>query len=157
MRRMLTRRVNVVRIVRARNWYAVCIVNVVTNVSTKRGNRIMGSKPKGKVRRAILKQDSKCVYCRVRFSTEVDHILPRARGGSNSWFNLVGSCAKCNRAKRDRTPKEAGLTMRLPIRFFYPRPEIVEIETRGTPVPGSSVSVLPPPDKRAIPAGIVPA
>lgn len=48
-----------------------------------------------------------CAYCGRGPSRTVDHIEPRSRptrglGGAHSWTNLVGACARCNGAKRDR-------------------------------------------------------
>jgi 5-methylcytosine-specific restriction endonuclease McrA len=34
---------------------------------------------------------------------ELDHVVPRAHGGSNKVANLVLACDPCNRTKRDRT------------------------------------------------------
>ena len=42
---------------------------------------------------------------------EVDHVLPESRGGAWAWENLVTSCGNCNRAKSNRTPDEAGMTL----------------------------------------------
>ena len=35
----------------------------------------------------------------------VDHVLPRSRGGGDTWFNLVAACQHCNGLKGDRTPQ----------------------------------------------------
>lgn len=45
-----------------------------------------------------------CHYCIVREATTRDHIVPRAKGGTDAWWNLVPSCVPCNRAKSDRMP-----------------------------------------------------
>ncbi len=47
-----------------------------------------------------------CAYCGGPGGT-VDHVEPRARaargiGSAHSWLNVVGACARCNGAKRDR-------------------------------------------------------
>lgn len=39
---------------------------------------------------------------RVEVATDVDHILPRARGGSNRWENLQALCHACHSAKTVR-------------------------------------------------------
>lgn len=49
-----------------------------------------------------------CAYCG-EFGNTVDHIMPKSRGGKDTWGNLVTACHKCNGMKRDRTPEEAGL------------------------------------------------
>lgn len=43
---------------------------------------------------------------------DVDHVTPRARGGGNSWDNLVTCDMQINRVKADKTAQEAGLTLR---------------------------------------------
>lgn len=59
-----------------------------------------------------------CMYCgrhrselRARQFLTRDHILPRARGGANTWQNVVTSCSPCNNRKRDRLPAEAGMSL----------------------------------------------
>lgn len=54
----------------------------------------------------------KCVYCGSGANLTLDHVLPRSRGGDNSWENLVTCCRKCNAKKDDRTPEEARMKMR---------------------------------------------
>ena len=51
-----------------------------------------------------------CQYCgrRGKLMT-VDHVIPRDRGGTSSWDNLVICCAACNNRKANRTPREAGM------------------------------------------------
>ncbi|GAB7193627.1 HNH endonuclease [Kineococcus sp. NUM-3379] len=63
-------------------------------------------------RRAVLERDRHtCVYCGARART-VDHLLPRSRGGPDTWENLAACCEACNTAKADRTPQEAGMRPR---------------------------------------------
>lgn len=57
------------------------------------------------------RDDRRCGYCAGPAAT-VDHILPRSRGGRNTWTNTVAACAACNQAKGDRTPAEAGMRLR---------------------------------------------
>lgn len=63
-------------------------------------------------RRGVLQRDNReCAYCGKRAAT-VDHIQPVSRGGGNSWMNTVAACVKCNSRKADKTPAEAGMTLR---------------------------------------------
>lgn len=66
-------------------------------------------------RKNIFTRDGyRCMYCGARKAgsdLELEHILPRSRGGKNSWDNLVAACRKCNSRKNDRTPEEAGMTL----------------------------------------------
>jgi 5-methylcytosine-specific restriction endonuclease McrA len=66
----------------------------------------------GRVTRdGVLRRDQRiCAYCG-GYADTVDHVLPRCRGGGDSWFNLVAACQSCNGVKGDRTPQEAGMTM----------------------------------------------
>ena len=42
----------------------------------------------------------------------IDHVIPKSRGGENSYTNWVCSCKHCNEViKKNRTPKEAGLEL----------------------------------------------
>lgn len=55
-----------------------------------------------------------CQYCGVRFArTELnlDHVIPRSRGGVSTWENVVCSCHACNRHKGGRSPEEAGMQL----------------------------------------------
>ena len=55
------------------------------------------------------KFDRTCIYCGVQhIPLEVEHLLPKSRGGSNRVSNLGISCKPCNRAKGNKTPEEFG-------------------------------------------------
>ena len=63
-------------------------------------------------RAGVLTRDGRvCGYCGGH-ATTIDHILPRSRGGRNTWLNTVAACANCNGRKGDRTPAEAGMPLR---------------------------------------------
>lgn len=50
--------------------------------------------------------DLRCRACGSEESLEIDHILPRSRGGSNRPENLQLLCAKCNGSKGAKTMEE---------------------------------------------------
>ena len=55
-----------------------------------------------------------CCYCGNKFKSEdlnLDHILPRSRGGKTEWKNIVLSCIPCNSKKDDNLPHEANMKM----------------------------------------------
>jgi len=64
-------------------------------------------------RRNILHRDNyTCQYCGdKRHDLTIDHIIPRSRGGLDSWDNVAAACLRCNVKKGDRTPKEAGMPL----------------------------------------------
>lgn len=60
----------------------------------------------------IFKRDNyTCTYCGSHKNLTVDHILPKSKGGLNSWENLITSCFSCNSRKGDRTPEQANLKL----------------------------------------------
>jgi 5-methylcytosine-specific restriction endonuclease McrA len=62
-------------------------------------------------RRGVLVRDRhRCAYCGRR-ATTVDHVVPRSRGGADSWLNTVAACAVDNQRKADRTPEQAGMAL----------------------------------------------
>jgi 5-methylcytosine-specific restriction endonuclease McrA len=62
-------------------------------------------------RRAVFARDKwTCQYCgSERATLTVDHVIPRSKGGSSAWDNIVTCCAPCNRRKGDRLPRHAGM------------------------------------------------
>ncbi len=80
--------------------------------------------PKARVRfsrfNIYARDDSTCQYCGRRLprsELNLDHVLPRSRGGSTTWENVVCSCVACNLRKGGRSPGEAGMRlMRAPSR-----------------------------------------
>ena len=65
-------------------------------------------------RKAVLARDAyTCQYCgRESHGLTVDHVIPRSRGGTSGWDNIVAACAPCNRRKGNRLPTEASMPLR---------------------------------------------
>lgn len=63
-------------------------------------------------RKNVFQRDNfTCQYCGERFQAgnlNIDHIVPRSRGGPNSWKNVVTSCKPCNNKKGDQLLTELG-------------------------------------------------
>jgi len=64
-------------------------------------------------RRNLLQRDHHtCQYCGARDQPlSVDHVLPRSRGGTDTWENVTTACLSCNVRKGNRTPKEAAMPL----------------------------------------------
>ena len=64
-------------------------------------------------RKNIIKRDHhQCQYCgKMEGPLTTDHVIPKTRGGTDSWENLVCACATCNKKKGGQTLKEAGMTL----------------------------------------------
>jgi 5-methylcytosine-specific restriction endonuclease McrA len=87
-------------------------------------------------RRNLLLRDAyRCQYCGeepgVR-ELNVDHVMPRSRGGRDTWDNLVISCRGCNLRKGKRTPDEAGmLLLRKPVKPGWSTAAHIVLTTRA--------------------------
>lgn len=52
-----------------------------------------------------------CQYCGSKPSKSdlnLDHVVPRSRGGKTTWDNIVASCFTCNGKKGSKTPEQLG-------------------------------------------------
>lgn len=77
--------------------------------------------PRAKVRfsrqNIYLRDGCTCQYCGKRFprsELNLDHVIPRSRGGRTTWDNIVCSCINCNLRKGGRTPQEASMKLLRP-------------------------------------------
>jgi len=72
-------------------------------------------------RRNVLERDRHtCQYCNYKGDDlTLDHVIPRSRGGGDTWENLVTACVRCNVKKGSRTPKEAAMPLRTQPRKPY--------------------------------------
>ena len=67
-------------------------------------------------RRAVFTRDGQtCVYCGGS-ATSIDHVVPRSRGGTHTWDNVVAACRRCNHTKADRSLAELGWSLPHPPR-----------------------------------------
>ncbi len=75
-------------------------------------------------RRGVLVRDSyTCIYCQATPGTvtkpkllaksdfTVDHIIPKSKGGKDTWGNTACACYQCNHRKGDRLAHEAGMKL----------------------------------------------
>jgi len=77
-----------------------------------------------------------CQYCGSQPGSEeltIDHVKPKSKGGVTSWTNCVLACVRCNRRKANKSPEQAGLTLRSkPIKPSW-NPRLVLHKVRNTP------------------------
>jgi 5-methylcytosine-specific restriction endonuclease McrA len=78
-----------------------------------------GARPPAKVgfnRQNLFKRDEhSCQYCGVELpgsKLQVEHVLPRSKGGPTTWTNCVAACDSCNSRKANQTPRQAGMKLR---------------------------------------------
>lgn len=63
-------------------------------------------------RRAVFARDGhRCQYCGSA-AENIDHVIPRSKGGPHAWDNVVAACRLCNSRKRDRMLEDSGMKLR---------------------------------------------
>jgi hypothetical protein len=101
----------------------------------------------------MVRDGGTCQYCGTR-ADSIDHVVPRSRGGTHTWDNVVAACRTCNVRKRDRLLHET--SMRLRRHPSAPRGPSWSIMATGS-VPGDWQPYLgegwPAPDISAVAAG----
>ncbi|MGA0846313.1 MAG: HNH endonuclease [Luteolibacter sp.] len=63
-------------------------------------------------RNVFLRDRFTCQYCEKVFpesQLNLDHVMPRDKGGRTTWENIVTSCFRCNTRKANKLPHEAGM------------------------------------------------
>ena len=82
----------------------------------------------------FLRDEWHCQYCGSKESTKeltFDHVIPKSRGGTTSWTNIVTACRTCNTQKGHKLPRECKM---------YPimdpvQPTIFELQEKGRKFP----------------------
>jgi hypothetical protein len=76
----------------------------------------------------VLRRDNfTCGYCgkssKNGLTMTHDHVIPRSRGGADTWENAITACTKCNSKKANRTPEEANMPLlwepTVPLRLYF--------------------------------------
>lgn len=63
-------------------------------------------------RRGVFARDGhRCQYCD-RPAENLDHVIPRSRGGEHTWENVVAACRPCNARKENRLLSDTDLRLR---------------------------------------------
>jgi len=73
----------------------------------------------------FLRDHHTCQYCRQEFTESelnLDHVVPRDKGGKTLWNNIVASCFDCNNRKANKLPHEANMFPKTPPRAPIWRP-----------------------------------
>lgn len=72
-------------------------------------SKILSNKPS---RALIYKRDNNtCQYCGSTRKLTIDHVVPRSKGGSDDWTNLVVACSSCNTKKGDTLLEQTGMKL----------------------------------------------
>lgn len=79
----------------------------------------------------FLRDEFSCQYCGARRDLTFDHVVPRARGGTTNWENVVAACSPCNLRKGARSLRQARMSLRRAPR----RPGAEELRNIGRKFP----------------------
>ena len=100
------------------NDYAVCtpsgLIRVPSVIVLSRFDKVPKRRPKFSARALWGRDNSRCQYTGKELKPSegnIDHILPRSRGGKTSWENCVLASKDVNSRKSDRLPEEVGLRL----------------------------------------------
>lgn len=58
------------------------------------------------------RDDYECQYCGSKKDLTIDHVIPRSKGGQDTWENLVACCTKCNLKKGDKILSETSMKLK---------------------------------------------
>jgi len=83
----------------------------------------------------FLRDNYTCQYCGKTGNLTIDHVIPKSKGGEDTWENVVACCMRCNNKKSDRLPEEEGMKL-LGMPYRPPSSLYLQI-TRQTSVPSS--------------------
>lgn len=66
-------------------------------------------------RNIFLRDKNTCMYCGKTSNDKslfnLDHVIPKSKGGKTTWDNIVLACVKCNSKKGNLSVKEAGMKL----------------------------------------------
>ena len=81
-------------------------------------------------RKNILKRDNNtCQYCgKSKSEITIDHVLPKDKGGNDSWNNLVVACKRCNMIKGNYLLKDIDMQL---IRKPFEPTKIIYLQNVG--------------------------
>lgn len=79
----------------------------------------------------FLRDEFSCQYCGAKGNLTFDHVVPRARGGTTHWENVVAACQTCNLRKGSKSLRDCSMTLRKPPQ----QPEAEQLRNLGRKFP----------------------
>lgn len=72
-------------------------------------HKIMFHKPSREM--IYQRDDHTCQYCGSKKKLTIDHIVPKSRGGQDTWENMVVACSTCNTKKGNTLLEQTGMKL----------------------------------------------
>ena len=89
------------------------VLQVSEHIRLTQGDRERHWKVPPVSRREVFRRDQHaCQYCGNTKRLTIDHVIPRSKGGTHTWDNVVTACESCNSAKGDRLLHETNLVLK---------------------------------------------
>lgn len=76
--------------------------------------KVPKKRPRFSSKNIWIREQGKCAYTGKKLNPEegnIDHLIPKSRGGRTDWLNCVLACKDINSKKGNLTPEEAGLKL----------------------------------------------
>ena len=89
-------------------------IKIPTIVVLCKFNKVPMKRPKFTLKGVWMRDNGICQYTGKKLSNNegnIDHVIPKSRGGKTDWSNCVLAHKKVNADKANRTPEEAGLKL----------------------------------------------
>ncbi len=105
--------------------------------------------------RVLEKTGGSCYHCSVRLGErwEIDHLMPRSKGGRHTFANLVPSCVACNQDKSDTPPEDWDALRHSPSHRHGEDKDDMKGEDKGDGSSSSSSTSYIPPIPPAVAVG----
>jgi len=86
-------------------------VTIPSVVSLRRYIKVRPRIPPPNRRTILLRDEGVCQYCSAQ-AENVDHVIPRSKGGMHRWDNVVACCKACNSRKADKFLKDLDMKLK---------------------------------------------
>jgi len=77
-------------------------------------DRVPKKRPRFSSKNVWIREQGRCAYTGKKLKPDegnIDHLVPKSRGGKTDWLNCVLACKEINSKKANLTPEEAGLKL----------------------------------------------
>jgi len=91
-----------------------CKIKIPKVIILSKFDKVPRKRPRFSQKNIWIRDNYTCQYTGKKLKPgegNIDHVVPRSKGGSTDWTNCVLACKKINAKKANATPEEAGLRL----------------------------------------------